>query len=132
MLYHHILCDQYTIFHSDVYLANRVLDVHVYPLYPAKGVTHQRLSNTVAISNNLNHYVDRTLSHEIGHAHFGLLQPDDYFPLGTITLPHDQTSLINKDKYNIMNSGLIYSQTTHDITKYRWRSYQWDLIYDNF
>ncbi len=78
----------------------------------------------------LNEYsnVDRTFSHELGHAYFGLFHPDEN---GHWQLDNLKSSVSN-DYYNLMNSGNIYNTgTTHLLSEYKLRRYQWRKIYEN-
>jgi hypothetical protein len=73
----------------------------------------------------------RTISHEIGHAKFELYHPDVGEGSETGWILDDLESPEVDDYFNFMNSGFLYNEkTTHDISKYRLRKYQWKFIRD--
>ena len=79
--------------------------------------------NTLTLNYSI--LVDRTFSHELGHAKFDLGHPDD---------DHAHDGLENShsgDNYNFMNSGKIYSSSVHNISLHRLRQYQWEKIFSN-
>jgi len=69
----------------------------------------------------------RTIPHELGHGVFSLYHPDDKGGVEN----DDLDAKVKTDKYNFMNSGLIYSCCTKKkINEYRLRKYQWKYIRD--
>ncbi len=78
----------------------------------------------ISIKNKTN----RTIAHEIGHAYYSLAHPDQR---GAAIMEDGLQDSTSMDFYNFMNSGDIYSKTTHDIDKYKLRKYQWDKMQNN-
>lgn len=109
---------------------NQVLIYLVNEIDGARGLANQYYKDLAFI--NLKNQRNSTISHEIGHALYGLVHPDgaDYEENGL----QDTTT---QDFYNVMNSGKLFNsdnklnKTTKKIEEFKVRKYQWTKIHEN-
>jgi hypothetical protein len=87
------------------------------------------IANTVVIDEISG--IDRTISHEIGHAKFHLFHPDVVIPGcgGSGWSWNKLTNQTGNDKKNFMNSGCTHAIHNTSINDFIIRKYQWTLIH---
>ncbi len=96
-------------------------------IYSGTGIANGRstpdLRNSLLINVTEGAGTFRTISHEIGHAKYGLAHPDEDW------VQDGLNGSVNNDKYNIMNSGPLYQiYPVQSISDFRIRRYQWNKI----
>ena len=96
-------------------------------IYSGTGIAYGRatpnIRNSLLINVTTGAGTFRTISHELGHAKYGLAHPDEDWVTDGLKGP------VNNDQYNLMNSGPLYQNyTVESISDFRIRRYQWNKI----